>query len=140
MLIALQSWLRAKKKHFDRIDLLKNEGSIFRRIYAFCISQMRPGLPDGIHICIPKIPIRVYLGMENVGMLNGSFGMFYVCPFGRYILCPFGTFCVHLVYFLVFGYIVRLVYFTPFWYIVPRKIWQPRTGPVSEAAMTVLIY
>jgi hypothetical protein len=67
----------------------------------------QPGLPDGICIFKPKIPIWVNFG----GPCNGT---------------PFGPFYNYLVYFMVIWYILW-----SFWYIYPvlvrciKKIWQP---------------
>jgi hypothetical protein len=43
-----------------------------------------------------------------------------------YILWTFGTFCIYL------------VHFSPFWYIVPRKIWQP--GPWSLNGVSIVLF
>jgi hypothetical protein len=75
------------------------------KIFAlFCRSQLRPGLPDGIHICIPKIPIRVYFR----GPWNEMF-WFILCKFVLHIVISLGNFCI----------------LSPFWNVVPREIWQP---------------
>jgi hypothetical protein len=48
-----------------------------------------PGLPDGIYIFKPKIPIWVRFG----GSCNGRF-WYNLCPFGLHILRQFGIFLV----------------------------------------------
>jgi hypothetical protein len=53
--------------------------------------------------------------------------------FGSLVIEDVGIFCVHLIHFTVFCYILltygivrgNLVYFPPFWYFVPRKIGNP---------------
>jgi hypothetical protein len=57
------------------------------------------GLPDGIPIFIPKLPIWVYFG----GPWNWKYW---------YILRPFINLCSSSIFY-------------PFWYIFPRLIWQP---------------
>jgi hypothetical protein len=72
---------------------------------------MQPGLPDGIHICIPKITIWVYFWYRKFG----------------YILWPFRIFMNHLVflspccvflYFVAIGYVFsKWVYNFVIWYV-----------------------
>jgi hypothetical protein len=74
------------KKCFDRSE------SIFSSLFASESNgtdenrASLPGLPDGIHICLPEIQIWVNFG----GNCNGR------C---WHILRPFGLFCGHFVYF-----------------------------------------
>jgi hypothetical protein len=79
----------------------------------FCVPQLRltPGLPDGICIFKPKIPIWLNLGVS----CNGK------C---LYIVCPFGQFSGHLVYFMALWYIYgHLVYFPRF-----GILWHDKSG------------
>jgi hypothetical protein len=77
-----------------------------------CFSKvfLRSGSVARWSICIPRIPIWIYFGMENVD------GIFYVnlvyLMFIGYILCP-------LVYFTL----CHLVYFMSIWYFLHNVIW-----------------
>jgi hypothetical protein len=51
------------------------------------------------------------LAMGDVGIFTDNWSTF-TAILGIF-LWSFGKFCVNL------------VYFSPFWYIIPRKIWQP---------------
>jgi hypothetical protein len=70
------------------------------------------GLPDGIGIFKPKIPIWVnyegpYIQWKMLAVWS--------------ILLQFSVFCrIFNIKFMVIWY-----KFFPFWYVVPRKIWQP---------------
>jgi hypothetical protein len=69
----------------------------------------QPGLPDGKHIFLPKIPILIYFG----GPYRGKFW---------YIVWSFGRFNEDLVYFvMILEYFWSFDIFSQFWYAVPRK-------------------
>jgi hypothetical protein len=78
-----------------------------------------PGLPDGLYIFIPKIPILVYfsgLGMKNFWRASWQFGIFIAI----------------LVYSMAVWYFhCRFGIFFPFWSVVPSKIWQPGWFPLA---------
>jgi hypothetical protein len=65
--------------------------------------RLKSGLPDGTHICIPKIPIWVYFGRplnEKCWYILWQFAIVYG---NVYLACLFGIFCCQSVYFSRFG-------------------------------------
>jgi hypothetical protein len=87
-------------------------------------TDISAGLPDGIHICIPNIPIlgRLLKALEWKMLVN---------------FIAIWYFNGHLVYFVAISFVyfvaTMYVYFVSilytyillFWYVVPRKIWHP---------------